>query len=89
MFNPICTIEESKSFYQVVHAFLSTPNTEFFVEFPEGPLAVGEEPLKSVDEHKLTKRLTSKKLRDGQRWKVNLKNSDASRIVLPKKTTLN
>jgi len=27
--------------------------TDFFVEFPAGPLSVGEEPVKKVDEHKL------------------------------------
>ena len=30
------------------------PDTELFVEFPPGPLAVGEEPVKKVDEHKLS-----------------------------------
>ncbi len=29
------------------------PDTDFFVEFPAGPLSVGEEPVKQVDEHKL------------------------------------
>jgi len=29
------------------------PDTDFFVEFPAGPLSVGEEPVKKVDEHKL------------------------------------
>lgn len=32
----------------------SHPDTDFFVEFPEGPLAVGEEPVKEVQEHELT-----------------------------------
>lgn len=29
------------------------PDTELLIEFPPGPLAVGEEPVKKVDEHKL------------------------------------
>jgi len=29
------------------------PDTELLIEFPPGPLAVGEEPIKKVDEHKL------------------------------------
>ncbi|MCX6354088.1 MAG: hypothetical protein NTZ78_04170 [Candidatus Aureabacteria bacterium] len=29
------------------------PDTDFYVEFPPGPLSVGEEPVKKVDEHKL------------------------------------
>jgi len=30
------------------------PDTQFFVEFPPGPLAVGVEPVKQVDELKLS-----------------------------------
>ena len=30
------------------------PDTQFFVEFPDGPLSVGEEPVKAVDEFELT-----------------------------------
>jgi hypothetical protein len=30
------------------------PDTELLIEFPPGPLAVGEEPVKKVDEHKLS-----------------------------------
>jgi hypothetical protein len=30
------------------------PDAEFIVEFPPGPLAVGEEPVKQVNEHKLS-----------------------------------
>jgi|WetSurSiteA1Bulk_404760.scaffolds.fasta_scaffold71452_1 hypothetical protein len=30
------------------------PDTEFLVEFPQGPLSVGNEPVKKVDEHMLT-----------------------------------
>jgi hypothetical protein len=29
------------------------PDSEFFVEFPPGPLAVGEEPVKAIDQHVL------------------------------------
>ena len=29
------------------------PDNEFFVEFPPGPLSVGEEPIKDIDERKL------------------------------------
>ncbi|NIM96398.1 MAG: hypothetical protein GTO18_22085 [Anaerolineales bacterium] len=29
------------------------PDTQFFVEFPPGPLSVGKEPVKQIDEHKL------------------------------------
>ncbi len=29
------------------------PETEFFVEFPPGPLAVGEEPVRTIEEHVL------------------------------------
>jgi hypothetical protein len=29
------------------------PETQFFVEFPDGPLSVGEEPVKEVSEFKL------------------------------------
>jgi hypothetical protein len=29
------------------------PDTDLLIEFPPGPLAVGEEPVKKVDEHKL------------------------------------
>jgi len=30
------------------------PDNEFFVEFPLGPLSVGEEPIKDIEERKLT-----------------------------------
>ena len=29
------------------------PDTEYFVEFPDGPLSVGEEPVKDIDEFEL------------------------------------
>ena len=29
------------------------PDTQFFVEFPPGPLAVGKEPVKKINEHQL------------------------------------
>lgn len=33
--------------------YFTHPDAEFFVEFPAGPLSVGEEPVKQVDEHRL------------------------------------
>ncbi len=39
-------------FYEDTRYFKHT-ETEFFVEFPNGPLSVGEEPVKQVDEHKI------------------------------------
>ena len=33
--------------------YFVSPDTEFFVEFPDGPLSVGEEPVKYVSEYKL------------------------------------
>lgn len=34
--------------------YFVNPQTDFFVEFPGGPLSVGEEPVKDIDEFKLT-----------------------------------
>jgi hypothetical protein len=30
------------------------PDTDFFIDFPAGPLAVGKEPVKEIDEHTLS-----------------------------------
>lgn len=34
--------------------FFVSPETQFFVEFPDGPLSVGEEPVKEISEFELT-----------------------------------
>jgi hypothetical protein len=34
--------------------YFVNPETQFFVEFPDGPLSVGEEPVKVIDEFELT-----------------------------------
>jgi len=34
--------------------YFINPETQFFVEFPDGPLSVGEEPVKEVSEFELT-----------------------------------
>jgi hypothetical protein len=34
--------------------FFITPETQFFVEFPDGPLSVGEEPVKEISEYELS-----------------------------------
>lgn len=34
--------------------YFVSPETQFFVEFPNGPLSVGEEPVKVIDEFELT-----------------------------------
>lgn len=39
-------IEEGRHF--------KNPDTDFFIEFPSGPLSVGEEPVKNISEFKLT-----------------------------------
>jgi hypothetical protein len=34
--------------------YFVNPETQFFVEFPDGPLAVGEEPVKRIDNYNLS-----------------------------------
>ena len=40
--------------FQEKGLYFINPETEFFVEFPEGPLSVGEEPVKDIDEFELS-----------------------------------
>jgi hypothetical protein len=44
---------EKIGFHESGRYFLN-PETSFFVEFPDGPLSVGEEPVKEISEFKLT-----------------------------------
>jgi len=39
--------------FQEKGRYFVNPETQFFVEFPDGPLSVGEEPVKAIDEYKL------------------------------------
>src|SRR3990172_1841168 len=39
--------------FQEQGRYFVSPETQFFVEFPNGPLSVGEEPVKEVSEFKL------------------------------------
>jgi hypothetical protein len=39
--------------FQEQGRYFVTPETQFFVEFPDGPLSVGEEPVKQVSEFEL------------------------------------
>ncbi|HEX9389154.1 MAG TPA: hypothetical protein VF918_22705 [Anaerolineales bacterium] len=39
--------------FQEQGRYFVTPESQFFVEFPEGPLSVGEEPVKEVSEFEL------------------------------------
>ena len=48
----IKSIMEKIGFYEHGRYFVN-PETPFFVEFPDGPLSVGEEPVKMVDEFEL------------------------------------
>ena len=48
----ICEAMQAIGFREEGRHF-SHPETDFFVEFPAGPLAVGEEPVKEVDEIEL------------------------------------
>jgi hypothetical protein len=34
--------------------YFVNPDTQFFVEFPDGPLSVGEEPVREISEYELT-----------------------------------
>jgi len=48
----IRVVMEGMGFKEKGRYFVS-PETQFFVEFPDGPLSVGEEPVKAIDEFKL------------------------------------
>lgn len=39
--------------FQEKGRYFVNPDTQFFVEFPDGPLSVGEEPVKEISEFKL------------------------------------
>jgi hypothetical protein len=49
----IKSVMETIGFYEKGRYFVH-PETQFFVEFPDGPLSVGEEPVKEVSEFKLS-----------------------------------
>jgi hypothetical protein len=49
----IKSIMEKLGFHESGRYFVN-PETPFYVEFPDGPLSVGEEPVKEVSEFKLT-----------------------------------
>ena len=49
----IKTVMEKLSFHEQGRYFIH-PETTFFVEFPDGPLSVGEEPVKEVSEFELS-----------------------------------
>jgi hypothetical protein len=40
--------------FQEQGRYFMNPEAQFFVEFPDGPLSVGEEPVKVIDEFELT-----------------------------------
>ncbi len=48
----IKTVMEKLGFQEQGRYFIN-PETQFFVEFPDGPLSVGEEPVREVSEFKL------------------------------------
>jgi hypothetical protein len=48
----IKTVMEKMGFHEQGRYFIYS-ETSFFVEFPDGPLSVGEEPVKEVDEFKM------------------------------------
>ncbi|MBI5943860.1 MAG: hypothetical protein HY864_05785 [Chloroflexi bacterium] len=48
----IKTVMRKAGFHEQGRYFMS-PETSFFVEFPDGPLSIGEEPVKEVDEFEL------------------------------------
>ena len=50
--NKIKSVMEKLGFLEKGRYFVN-PETEFFVEFPEGPLSVGEEPVKEISEFEL------------------------------------
>ena len=49
----IKSVMEKLSFHERGRYFIN-PETTFFVEFPDGPLSVGEEPVKEVSEFELS-----------------------------------
>lgn len=49
----IKSVMEKMGFQERGRYFIN-PETQFFVEFPDGPLAVGEEPIKEINEFELT-----------------------------------
>jgi hypothetical protein len=49
----IKSVMEKIGFREKGRYYLS-PETEFFVEFPDGPLSVGEEPVKEINEFELS-----------------------------------
>lgn len=48
----IRSVMEKLSFHEQGRHFVN-PETQFFVEFPDGPLSVGEEPVKEISEFEL------------------------------------
>lgn len=48
----IRSVMEKLSFHEQGRYFVN-PETQFFVEFPDGPLSVGEEPVKEISEFEL------------------------------------
>ena len=49
----ITSVMEKIGFEEKGRYFIS-PETQFFVEFPDGPLSVGEEPVKEISEFELS-----------------------------------
>ena len=50
--NKIKSVMENIGFQEKGRYFIN-PDTQFFVEFPDGPLSVGEEPVKEISEYEL------------------------------------
>jgi hypothetical protein len=48
----ITSVMEKLGFHEQ-GCYFANPETQFFVEFPDGPLSVGEEPVKEISEFKL------------------------------------
>lgn len=48
----IASVMEKLGFHEQGRYF-ANPETQFFVEFPDGPLSVGEEPVKEISEFRL------------------------------------
>jgi len=40
--------------FQEKGRYFVNPDTKFFVEFPDGPLSVGEEPVREISEYKMS-----------------------------------
>jgi hypothetical protein len=49
----IMTVMEKIGFREQGRYFIN-PDTEYFIEFPDGPLSVGEEPVKEINEFELS-----------------------------------